>query len=306
MYFTYVVRPGEAPEGRGPQFEPFWTFCVNYNLRLGLLIQLLAYGTLLGTIAAGGKDPLGVLHFSRSNPEAVGKSPLWVAQVACGLLILGNLTTLAFQSLTDDDSSIKQSRGYRAGTKFLQQASSFGVFASTLALLVFYSANYYFDDPWMSLKLGDGSSWLIFFTSRVCDAFALFFYAGSIFFLEAYHCEGAGEAWAWLGAFCFKAAAFAEICALAAWGGSSFAVFDAVYTVMVGVSLSIALVWSLIFEPASHRFDVRLTQSAMRNEYYKSRNAMAYYGPAVVNADGEIDIAAAAQQAQSCLSCPGY
>ncbi|CDJ26959.1 uncharacterized protein EMH_0077460 [Eimeria mitis] len=73
---------------------------------------------------------------------------------------------------------LSQSRGYRAGTKFLQQASSFGVLASTLALLVFYSANYYFDDPWMSKNIGGGSSWLVFFTSRVCDAFALFFYAG--------------------------------------------------------------------------------------------------------------------------------
>ena len=95
----------------------------------------------------------------------------------------------------------------------------------------------------------------------------------------------------------------AEIAALAAWGSSSFEVLDAVYTVMLGVSLSIAFLWSLLFEPASHRFDVRLTQSAMRNEYYKSRNAMAYYGPAVVNAEGEIDIAAAAQQAQACLNC---
>ncbi|CDJ38361.1 hypothetical protein, conserved [Eimeria tenella] len=303
MFFTFVVRPGEAPEGRGPQLEPFWTFLVNYNLRLGLLIQLTAYATLLATTSSGGKDPLSLLSFFRSNPESVGKSPLWAAQLACCLFILGNLTTMAFQSLTDDDSSIKQSRGYRSGTKFLQQASSFGLFASTLALLVFYSANYYFDDPWMSKNFGSGSSWLIFFTSRVCDAFALFFYAGSIFFLEAYHSEGAGEAWGWLGAICFKLAAFAEIAALAAWGSSSFEVLDAVFTVMLGVSLSIAFLWSLFFEPASHRFDVRLTQSAMRNEYYKSRNAMAYYGPAVVNADGEIDIAAAAEQAQACLNC---
>ncbi|CDJ67428.1 Chromosome III, complete sequence, related [Eimeria necatrix] len=129
------------------------------------------------------------------------------------------------------------------------------------------------------------------------------FVFSSIFFLEAYHSEGAGEAWGWLGAICFKLAAFAEIAALAAWGSSSFEVLDAAFTVMLGVSLSIAFLWSLFFEPASHRFDVRLTQSAMRNEYYKSRNAMAYYGPAVVNADGEIDIAAAAEQAQACLNC---
>ncbi|CDI76195.1 Chromosome III, complete sequence, related, partial [Eimeria acervulina] len=104
MYFTYVVRPGEAPEGRGPQFEPFWAFCVNYNLRLGLLVQLVAYATLLATTTIGGKDPLSLLRFFRCNPESVGKSPLWAAQLACGLFVLGNLTTMAFQSLTDDDS----------------------------------------------------------------------------------------------------------------------------------------------------------------------------------------------------------
>lgn len=73
MYFTYVVRPGEAPEGRGPQFEPFWTFCVNYNLRIGLLIQLGAYVTLASTIISGGKDPLGLVKFFRSDVEAVGR-----------------------------------------------------------------------------------------------------------------------------------------------------------------------------------------------------------------------------------------
>ncbi|OEH76201.1 uncharacterized protein LOC34617325 [Cyclospora cayetanensis] len=303
MYFTYVVRPGEAPEGRGPQFEPFWSFLVNYNLRLGVFLLLAAYTCLLMTVSAGRDDPLALLNVLRATPDSAGKCPLWAAQLGCGILILGHLTVLAFQSLTDDDSSIKQSRGYRSGSKFLQQASSFGVVASTLSLLVVYSANYYFDDPWMNKTVGSGSSWLIFFTARLCDALSLFFFAGSAFYLEAYHSEGAGEAWGWLGAICFNLTAFAEVAALATWGNASFPVWDAVYTVMLGVSLCVLFLWSLFFEPASHRFDVRLTQSAMRNEYYKSRNAMAYYGPAVVNADGEIDIAAAAQQAQACLNC---
>ncbi|KAL8427847.1 hypothetical protein Efla_005813 [Eimeria flavescens] len=303
MYFTYVVRPGEAPEGRGPQFEPFWSFIVNYNLRLGLLFLASAYSCLIMTVSAGKEDPLALLSLLRSTSESAGRCPLWAAQVGCGLLILGHLTTLAFQSLTDDDSSIKQSRGYRTGTKFLQQASSFGVVSSTLALLVVYSANYYFDDPWMNKKLGGGSSWLIFFTSRLCDAFSLILFAGAIFFLEAYHSEGAGEAWAWLGGACFIFTALAEAGALAAWGSPFLPVWDAIYTVMLGVSWGVMLLWSFFFEPVSHHHDVHLTQSAMRNEYYKSRNAMAYYGPAVVNADGEVDIAAAAQQAQACLSC---
>ncbi|KAL8435393.1 hypothetical protein ACSSS7_002525 [Eimeria intestinalis] len=255
------------------------------------------------TVSAGNNNPLALLSVLRSTPESAGKCPLWGAQLGCGMLILGYLTLLAFQSLADDDSSIKQSRGYRTGTKLLHQASSFGVVSSTLALLAVYSANYYFDDTWMSKNLGGGSAWLIFFTCRLCDATALLLLAGSIFFLETYHSEGAGEVWGWVGGICFLITAFTEAAASAAWGNPSLPVWDAVYTVMLGVSLTVMFLWSLFFEPASHHFDVRLTQSAMRNEYYKSRNAMAYYGPAVVNEDGEIDIAAAAQQAQACLSC---
>ena len=74
--------------------------------------------------------------------------------------------------------SIKQSRGYRSGSKFLQQASSFGVVSATLSLLVVYSANYYFDDLWLNKNLGGGSSWLIFFSARLCDAIAMFLFAG--------------------------------------------------------------------------------------------------------------------------------
>ncbi|CDJ49480.1 hypothetical protein, conserved [Eimeria brunetti] len=303
MYFTYVVRPGEAPEGRGPQFEPFWSFVANYSLRLGLFTLLGGYVCLLMTVSAGTNDPLAILNILRASPESAGKCPLWAAQLGCGLLMIGYLTVLAFQSITDDDSSIKQSRGHRSGSKFLQQASSFGVVSATLSLLVVYSANYYFDDPWMDKQLGGGASWLIFFTARLCDAIAMFLFAGAIFFLETYHSEGAGEAWGWLGAICFQLTAFAELAALTSFGGPAFAVWDAVYSVLLGASLGLCFLWALFFEPVSHRFDVRLTQSAMRNEYYKSRNAMAYYGPAVVNADGEIDLTAAAQQAQACLSC---
>ncbi|PFH34633.1 GAPM1a [Besnoitia besnoiti] len=305
MYFTYVVRPGEAPEGRGPQLEPFWNFMVNYNLRFGLLLQLAAYVGLLLTISAGGNDSLTLLSFFRASPEAVGQSPVWTVQICCGLFILGSLMTMAFQSLVDDDSSIKQSRGYRSGTKFLQFGSSLAVFGWILTLLVFYAANYYFDDPWMQKQLGAGSTWITFFTARLCDAFSLVFLGAATFFLEVYHSEGAGEAWGWFCAICFKLTALTEVIGLTAFGSENFKVVDAIFTIMLGVSLSLGLVWALIFEPVSHRFDVKSTQSAMRNEYYKSRNAMAYYGPAVVNADGEVDIAAAAEQAQACLACRG-
>lgn len=76
MYFTYVVRPGEAPEGRGPQFEPFWSFIVNYSLRLGVFLLLGAYACLLMTVSAGKNDPLALLNVLRAAPESAGEPHL--------------------------------------------------------------------------------------------------------------------------------------------------------------------------------------------------------------------------------------
>lgn len=54
---------------------------------------------------------------------------------------------------------------------------------------------------------------------------------------------------------------------------------DVIFTVSLGLSLFSAFVWSLSYEPLVCNTDVKLSQSAMRNEYYKSSNATAYYGP---------------------------
>lgn len=302
MHFTYVVRPGEAPEGRGPQFEPFWNFLMNFNLRLGLFLQLVAYVGLLFCASIGKKSPLSLLSFLKAAADTTGDAPVWMVLLFCGLWVFGHLLNMAFLQIVDDDSSIKQSRGFRAGTKFLMQATSIGAIGWVFTLISFYAATFYYEDPWMTEQLGEGSHWLLFFSGRLCDLFSLFLYAGATFFLETFHSEGAGEAWGWLTALAYQSAAIAELVGLTLIGGDGFPVADAVYTVLVGVALCLTTLWSLFFEPISHRFDVKLTQSAMRNEYYKSRNAMAYYGPATVNADGEIDMTAAAEQAQSCLN----
>lgn len=303
MHFTYVVRPGEAPEGRGPQFEPFWNFLMNFNLRLGFLLQLAAYAGLLSCASLSGKSPLSLLAFLHAEPAYVVNAPEWAVLLCCGLWIFGHLLNMAFLQISDDDSSIKQSRGFRAGTKFMMQATSLGAISWVFSLISFYASTYYFDDPWMEEKIGGGSQWLIFFSARTCDILSLILYAGSVFFLETFHSEGVGEAWGWLTACAFKLTALSQLVGLTMFGCDGFCVTDAVYTVLLGISLCLATLWALLFEPVSHRYDVKLTQSAMRNEYYKSRNAMAYYGPATVNADGEIDIAAAAEQAQACLNC---
>lgn len=54
---------------------------------------------------------------------------------------------------------------------------------------------------------------------------------------------------------------------------------DVIFTILLGIGLLSALLWSISFEAVANKSNVKLTQSAMRNEFYKSRNAMAYYGP---------------------------
>ncbi|CDO66031.1 glideosome associated protein with multiple membrane spans 1 [Plasmodium reichenowi] len=303
MFFTYVVRPGEAPEGRGPQFEPFWDFFMNFNLRVGFLIQFISYILLVGAITIIGKNPLGILNFLRALPGSVGTAPMPLVLFSIGGFLMGTLLIMSFLQLTEDDSSIKQSRGYRAGTKFLLQATSMGTVSWSLSLICLMASSYYFDDPWMEEKIGAGSSWILYFSSRLIDAFCLFLYGSGCFFLEVYHSEGAGEAWGWLCGMCFIATSFVEVLALTLFNTPLFSSLDWFYCLFLGLSLFFSVIWGLLFEPISHRYDVKLTQSAMRNEYYKSRNAMAYYGPAVVTANGELDIEASTENIAACKQC---
>ncbi|EKX73243.1 conserved hypothetical protein [Theileria equi strain WA] len=304
MYFTYVVRPGEAPESRGPQFEPVWDFLMDYNLRFGFLAQLFALILLLFGIFSGGKDPLALLTFLRALPGNFGVTPFSLTLVCHGLFIMGTLLIMAFIQMGEDDASIKQSRGYRAGTKFLLQATSFGAVSWSLSMISFLGATYYFDAQWLDDQIGDGSSWLIYFSSRLFDSFALILYAGATFFLETYHSEGTNETWGWLCSSTFLAAGILEIAALNFINTPAFVILERLYTVAFGVALFFSSIWALLFEPVSHRYEVKLTQSALRNEYYKSRNAMAYYGPAVVDQNGDIDIAAATQQVHQAFNQP--
>ncbi|KAK1933200.1 hypothetical protein X943_002649 [Babesia divergens] len=302
MYFTYVVRPGEAPESRGPQFEPIWEFLMNYNLRAGFLLQLLSFAILCLGIFNGGKDPLAMLSFFRALPENFGVTPFSLTLICHGGFIVGTLLIMSFIQMSEDDASIKQCRGYRAGTKFVLQATSFGAVAWCLSMITFLGTTYHFDARWMEEQIGDGSNWLIYFSSRLFDAFALMLYAGGCFFLETYHSEGTSETWGWFCGLAFLAAGVFEVLGLNFINTGLFVLLERLYTIALGVALVLGTIWAFMFEPVSHRYDVKLTQSALRNEYYKSRNAMAFYGPAIVDENGEVDIAAATEQVQQSLS----
>ncbi|KAF8822764.1 multi-pass transmembrane protein [Cardiosporidium cionae] len=302
MYFTYVVRPGEAPEGRSPQYIPFFEFLYNFYLRISFLLQLVAYFGLLLCAFAGNTKSVSLLWLLRAHPETMGNAPILGVLIFSGTFIIANVLTLAFVTVEDDDSSIKQSRGFRAGVKFFDHSALFGTLAWSLTLISFFAANSYFDDDWFKYQIGGGSDWLLYFSARSCDVIALFLAAGGLFFQEAYHSEGVGEAKGWICGSLLKFTAFSEIIALCLYGSEAFHIADTVYTTLLGISLTLSCIWAWLFEPVSHRYDVKLSQSVIRNEYYKSRNAMAYYGPAVINAEGEVDIQAATQQAQASLN----
>ncbi|UKJ88679.1 hypothetical protein MACJ_001923 [Theileria orientalis] len=304
MYFTYVVRPGEAPESRGPQFEPFWDFLMNYNLRLGFLAQLAGFFLLFLGILTGGKDPLALLSFLRASPKNFGSAPFTLTLFCHALFLVGTLLIMSFIQMGEDDASIKQCRGYRAGTKFLLQATSFGAVSWCLSMITFLGSTYHFESQWLDDQIGDGSSWLIYFSSRLLDSFALILYAGGCFFLETYHSEGTNESWGWLCGLSFLSAGVLQMAALNFLNTSAFVVLERLYTVAFGFALFFSSMWALLFEPVSHRYDVKMTQSALRNEYYKSRNAMAYYGPAVLDQNGDIDLAAATEQVHQAFNQP--
>eukprot|EP01054_Gregarina_sp_Poly1_P000981 Gregarina_sp_Poly_1__980@NODE_1239_length_4674_cov_201_846538_g844_i0_p4_GENE_NODE_1239_length_4674_cov_201_846538_g844_i0NODE_1239_length_4674_cov_201_846538_g844_i0_p4_ORF_typecomplete_len108_score1_93DUF3273/PF11677_8/0_061CrgA/PF06781_12/0_091_NODE_1239_length_4674_cov_201_846538_g844_i037614084 len=67
MYFTYVVRPGEAPIGRSPNFRPFWDACMNWNLRLGLGLMLLSFMIIEISAFIGGTRGWGLVNLSTSG-----------------------------------------------------------------------------------------------------------------------------------------------------------------------------------------------------------------------------------------------
>lgn len=72
---------------------------------------------------------------------------------------------------------------------------------------------------------------------------------------------------------------FAELLSLISTHQTCAAVCNVFFTVSFGLAAISSFLWAISFEHVVSRTDVKLTQSAMRNEFYKSRNAMAYYGP---------------------------
>lgn len=57
---------------------------------------------------------------------------------------------------------------------------------------------------------------------------------------------------------------------------------DAVFTCVYAIGLLAAFVWAQSFEPLVRSSETELDKSALRTEYFKASNSMAYYGPDII------------------------
>lgn len=103
MYFTYVVRPGDAPEGRGPQFQPFWDGLMNYTLRGGFALHFVGYCLILISSFMGGNifSIFGVLN---GKSEDLTHVPIVLTFVGTFTCALGSVWIQNFRSIADDDA----------------------------------------------------------------------------------------------------------------------------------------------------------------------------------------------------------
>lgn len=93
--------------------------------------------------------------------------------------------------------SIKQSRGFRAGIKALNQASLLDILSWTMTTILLFSFMQYFEDDFATKKVGSGSTAIYASAARTLHALSLILYSMSFFMLESFHGEGTAEFWGW-------------------------------------------------------------------------------------------------------------
>jgi len=282
MFFTYVVRPGDAPEGRAPKYRPFWDVCMAYNLRAGFAIQLISFIGLSLCSLIGGNPGVSLVGILSADSNRLKSVPLPCCLFFSSLWVVGSLLLQGYRQIADDDASIKHSRGFRAGTKFLHQATLLDAFSWIMTAILFYATFAFFDEEWAERQAGSSSMGLYVLVARSVHSLGLLIYSGAIFCLEGYHTEGTVECWAWTITTLFKTAGLLEIACLATSNYFANTLLDVAFTITLGAGLIAACLWACAFEPIVSKYEVKLSQSAMRNEFYKSKNAMAYYGPPIM------------------------
>ena len=190
------------------------------------------------------------------------------------------MTTVGESSRKDVTYSIKQSRGFRAGIKFLNLAALIDIVSWMLTAMSLFMLGSFSANQWE--KKLDGSN-MYFIAARMLHVVALMFYAGAVFCLEVFHSRGTSEIWGWILSTAMKISAVLEFLVVITGSSTIDVIFSAAYI----ATLAGSFVWALSFEPIVNKVDddVKMTQSALRNEYYRSKNSMAYYGPPIIEAN---------------------
>lgn len=103
MYYTYVVRPGDAPEGKGPEFQPFWGGMMQHNLRGGLLLQLTGYAVIMISCIVGGNG----IQISRAiggDSDYLKSAPIIILFIGTFFFTAGAVCLQNFRNIADDDA----------------------------------------------------------------------------------------------------------------------------------------------------------------------------------------------------------
>ncbi|KAH8739328.1 multi-pass transmembrane protein [Cryptosporidium ryanae] len=276
MFFTYVVRPGDAPEGRGPTQPLFFeTFLVN-NLKLGFGTMLIGFvGIVICSLFNG--SGLHVIKFV--SPFCEAKQSTGIALFFMILMIIGVLCLNMSTILMDDDGSICQTRGFRSGCKALGQGALITLLGLVLIAVTLYSNVGYYEGNALS---GLDLNYVIkcMFNAGLAITSVGFTLLGfAAFLVEVYSSDGTREILGFAsiilckisGMFMFLTVIFPDC-----------KIIGFLFTIFTIIALTHITMWAGLFENVALKSRIKMTQSAVRNEYYKSRNALAYFGPPVM------------------------
>lgn len=247
------------------------------NLRTGLFLQLFSLIALSVICLMGTTHAFGLVSLTTSDVRMNSGTLALAALLTSIVWLFSTLCLAAFRNVADDEGSIKFSRGYRAGVKTLSQASLLDAVHAAFMVMFFYAQLKYLDDKWLTESVTPNPMVIYGMCTRLLHGFALILYGGSFFLMEAFHPEGTAELWAWVVWGGYKASGLLEI--LAVITGCRYV--DAIFTVTLLATLVVAFTWAQSFEQLINANEVALDQSALRTEYFKSKNAMAYYGPPI-------------------------
>lgn len=278
MYLTYVCRPHDGPEGRGPEYKPIWDGMIEYGLRSAFGVQLVSVIAL--GIASIVQGSIGNIY-STLDAQEIGSTQTSIAfMFFVSTFVIGSALLAGFRNSVDDDSAILHSRGFRAGTKAISTAATLDLMSWIISFFGIYGKMNFGDSDERVVAVS-----MLFTYSRGLHVLALFFYAAAVFLLEVYHDSGVGEAWGWIGATFFKITAILEfvyICTPS--NGLGLAA-----TIAYIAALLTSFLWSTQFEEMLNANECQMTECNLRNEFYRSKNAMAYFGPGMTQ-PGQVEV----------------